>query len=164
MVQNRPWPEVSLKQSGGMRPMGAHLHEGPRPSRSACALQTSLAWTLQKTALWGWRTQVRGKSHQLRGSPNALNVESGSGKEGRAGAPWKHVFMGKREPGSARTGSPDLLVSASHAVPCLHGCCTGGFLKDPTDFTPLPGPGNKGSTAAPAQASRRAARLTRAPA
>ena len=103
-------------------------------------------------------------THQLRGSANALNVESGSGKEGRAGAPWKHVFMGKREPGSARTGSPDLLVSASHAVPCLHGCYTGGFFKDPTYFTPLPGPGNKGSTAAPAQASRRAAQLTRAPA
>lgn len=43
MVQNRPWPEVSLKQSGGMRPMGAQLHEGPCPSHSACAPWTSLA-------------------------------------------------------------------------------------------------------------------------
>lgn len=63
MVQNRPWPEVSLKHSWGMRPMGAHLRRGPRPSRSACAPQTSLARTSQETALWGWRTQVWGKSH-----------------------------------------------------------------------------------------------------
>lgn len=102
MVQNRPWPEVSLKQSGGMRPMGAHLHEGPRPSRSACALQTSLAWTLQKTALWGWRTQVRGKSH--------INCEGL-----QTPSMWNLVVTRREGPGPP--GNTSLWAKGSQALP-----------------------------------------------
>lgn len=63
MVQNRPWPEVSLKQSGGMRPMGAQLHEGPCPLPLCMRPMDLLGQNTPETALWGWRTQVRGKSH-----------------------------------------------------------------------------------------------------
>lgn len=164
MVQNRPWPEVSLKHSWGMRPMGAHLRGGPRLSRSACAPQTSLARTSQETALWGWRTQVRGKSHtNCEGLQTPLTWSPGGARREGPGAPGNTSLRAK--------GSQALPEQAALTFWSLHHMQSRVYtaaelvvslrtqLTSPCSLAPA----TRGAQQHP-QASRRTARLTRAPA